>query len=454
MSLNFAKRISDPVHGTIHLTEIEARVIERPAFQRLRNVKQLGLASMVYPGCDYSRFSHSIGACHVAGRIVEQLGQPDETIQRYRLAALLHDCGHYPFSHAMERAVENHLAKAMVGPGGATPESPMSHEQVGKQVVTKDPGISAALEGGGTDPVQVAAIFTREAADQPLVNLVSSDLDADRIDYLLRTAHHSGLPYGAVDIDYLLGHLALDVDGRVCVDQRAARAVDHFLLCRFFDYQQVSFHKTVVGTELVLESVIGDLLDRGLLDCSPAAVETKITGGKWAEFDDAAVINGIHAAVEGGGLGGEQLLRARAILDRKPPKLIYQREWFGPRRSAQAAVDCAKLAHKCVDQLARSNNLPESRFYVWDKSFPITKNPSALPLSAIVDVGDDAEQAVRLLDGPTRKSAPAAERLSSMMSVLADQQLYAVRIYALLGDAELAGRSALEQAARGELGAP
>src|SRR5438046_9773791 len=106
-----AKRVADPVHGTIGLSELEAAVINTGAFQRLRNVKQLGLAHLVYPGADYSRFSHSVGACHVMGRALEALRAyarvtiEDDDIQLYRLAALLHDVGHYPLSHELQEAV-------------------------------------------------------------------------------------------------------------------------------------------------------------------------------------------------------------------------------------------------------------------------------------------------------------------------------------------------------------
>src|SRR5579862_6668732 len=107
------KRIADPVHGTIGLSALEANIIGTPAFQRLRNVKQLALAPLVYPGANYTRFSHSLGVCHVTGLILTALQQTtqfsdsegsisDDEIQLYRLAALLHDIGHYPFSHVME----------------------------------------------------------------------------------------------------------------------------------------------------------------------------------------------------------------------------------------------------------------------------------------------------------------------------------------------------------------
>jgi HD superfamily phosphohydrolase len=101
-------RITDAVHGTFGISELESDIISTPVFQRLHNVRQLGLAHLVYPGAEYSRFAHSLGACHVAGRMLRGINQncqkqlDDDEIQMYRLTGLLHDLGHYPFSHAME----------------------------------------------------------------------------------------------------------------------------------------------------------------------------------------------------------------------------------------------------------------------------------------------------------------------------------------------------------------
>jgi hypothetical protein len=229
-----ARRISDPVHDTIGLSEVEDAIIASRAFQRLRNVKQLGLASLVFPGADYSRLSHCVGVCHVTGRILSALAannldlKLDSTrIQAYRLAGLLHDIGHYPFSHAMEEAIQNYRANALLKPGQAI--KIINHEVVGKQILDKDPEITEILHKFKIEPTSVSAIFNRSQPDT-LTNLISSDLDADRIDYLLRTAYFSGLPYGGIDLEYLLTQLRLDKEGRLCLTRKAICAADHFLL--------------------------------------------------------------------------------------------------------------------------------------------------------------------------------------------------------------------------------
>src|ERR1700722_10928706 len=220
------KRVSDVIHGPIGLSELELDLIQSPAYQRLRGIKQLGLAHYVYPSADYSRFSHSLGVCHVTGQILTALRASgvtitDEEMQLYRLAALFHDVGHYPFSHATEIAIKNHYGAQLyqsvsqarldfgAGHDDALPEPYFMHEQVGKEVITRDPTIAARLARADIDAKDIYAIFLRQNPPR-FSNLVSSDLDADRIDYLLRTAHHTGLPYGHVDIAYLMSQMRVD----------------------------------------------------------------------------------------------------------------------------------------------------------------------------------------------------------------------------------------------------
>jgi len=198
-------RISDPVHDTVGVSEVEVAVIDTRTFQRLRNIKQLGLANLVFPGADYSRLSHCIGVCHITGRILGALAAntPNldlgpQKIQAYRLAGLLHDIGHYPFSHAMEDAIQNYRGDALLEPD-AQPINTINHEMVGKRILEYDPEITEVLRTFDIEPNSISAIFNRSQPDT-LTNLISSDLDADRIDYLLRTAYFSGLPYGGVDL--------------------------------------------------------------------------------------------------------------------------------------------------------------------------------------------------------------------------------------------------------------
>jgi uncharacterized protein len=422
MSSYDVKRIADPVHGTIGVSELELRVMHTQVFQRLRNIKQLGLAHYVYPGADYSRLSHSVGVCHVTGRILEALRRnkanlelPEDQYQLYRLAALLHDIGHYPYSHAMEEALKIHYTKfadIVRQPQGAasTTQKPLNHEKVGKEIITRDPELNGVLTKAGINPDSLQKIFDH-GEEGYLANIISSDLDADRIDYLLRTARHTGLPYGSIDLDYILSQLSVDETGRVCISAKAVRTADHFLLCRYFDYQQVSFHKTVAAFEMVLKDVISVLLRSGRIKGSAEEVKGMISGGGWHRFDDAQIMQQIIELADDGSTDYEDLLKARAILERNPPKLIYKREYLKARDEVERR-DLISRKHDLEQQIPRwaeEFGIDKSLWYLWHKpGIALTKIGSFVPISSLVEKneGDDQDvaQSIHVLEKGQEKS--------------------------------------------------
>ena len=442
------KRISDPVHGTIGLRDIEVDLINTPAFQRLRNVKQLGLAYYVFPGADYSRFAHSVGVCHVTGKILDALERvtkdilSSREIQIYRIAALLHDLGHYPYSHATEEAILNHYSESLIKPRTSLRGRVSSgvvrvfkHDRVSKEVLLKDSSVKKVLRDYSIEPEEISSIFLRENPPR-FSNLISSDLDADRIDYLLRTAHHTGLPYGSVDIDYILSQICLDRKNRICVSAKALRAADHFLLCRYFDYQQVTYHKSVVGFELVLKDVISALLKANLIDCSAPNISKQIESGSWSEFDDAFMLSQIRKL---SAKTKDQNVKAMAlaILNRQPPKLVAETELFQIRDGTHRDfLTRLQAVREKKASWANKFHLDEKLWYVWNTSMDLTKIGSSLPISAIE--GDSSssreklEQAVRILDKNKRTSKPIMEVPHSLMKVLSNYACYTIRVYVLL----------------------
>lgn len=455
MALSIHKRISDPIHGSIELTELEWRVIATPAFQRLRNIKQLGLAHYVFPNADYSRFSHSLGVCHVAGRTLEAIQKvsgasnvSDEEIQQYRLAGLLHDVGHYPYSHAMEEAIAEFYSSMLLSPkNGASDEGikdeskPLNHESAGERVLTLDSAFAALRDKAYWQ--SIADIFRRQEPPR-FANLVSSDLDADRIDYLMRTAHHTGLPYGNVDIEYLLSQLQIDDQKRICFRAKALRAAEHLLVCRYFDYQQVAFNKTVAGLELLLREVLGELLGRGKIDCSTAWVERAITSGTpWHHFDDSFLLQKIRELANETKEDSETGPMVRAILDRIPPKLVGDIEYVADRhkKDKQDFNNIKKSIENERQKWEAKFDIPRCHWYIWTKSgIELTKAGSYVPISAALEskdtqsdkAKDKYEQALRIIEPNSETSTPIMEIPYSLMSVLADKALYSLRIYVLL----------------------
>lgn len=221
------------------------RLIDAPEFQRLRRIKQLGLGLYTYQGAEHSRFTHSLGAFHLMTRVLDRLGethniQPEDRAAA-RAAALLHDVGHGSFSHVMEKVLGFH------------------HEAWTVQVVlSADTEIGQLLRDHSADlPEKVAAIIEGRFQPSALAQLVSSQLDVDRMDYLLRDSLMTGAKYGIYDLEWIINALAIDEAGdRIYVAARGLYAVEEYLQARYYMFRQVYFHRSLRSAEAVLRSVL------------------------------------------------------------------------------------------------------------------------------------------------------------------------------------------------------
>lgn len=271
--------IRDPIHGFIQLNELEWEVINQPAFQRLRRIRQLAWTDMVYPGATHTRFEHSLGVMHVATRLFGAIRQRDESILRseynfenagldrqlqiIRLAALLHDVGHGPFSHAVEEIL----------PTNPTTGVSFEHEDYSTAIIKYC--LRDAIENHPTNKnnfgITVADIInvfsSKPASAKSLVwkNLVSGQMDADRMDYLLRDAYHSGVSYGRYDLDRVIATIRLcqDSEGdgfQIGVEEDGAHAVEGLLIARYMMFTQLYFHKTRSIYDFHLISAIREAL--------------------------------------------------------------------------------------------------------------------------------------------------------------------------------------------------
>ncbi|MBA3818696.1 MAG: HD domain-containing protein [Deltaproteobacteria bacterium] len=234
----------DPVHGLIEFKGEDrpiADLLDTHAVQRLRRIKQMGFAWLVYPGAEHSRFGHALGAFHIAQRVTRRLDL-DATLARHvKVAALLHDIGHGPFSHAWEH----------VFPG-------FDHERWGARIVAEDGELRAALERLEPGlPETLRAFWGKGYKPHFARKLVSSQLDVDRLDYLLRDGHYSGAGYATYDLDWIIHAIQVanvrtgqDDPSDLVVDyRRGMYAVEQYLFARSYMYAQVYHHKTVRAAE-------------------------------------------------------------------------------------------------------------------------------------------------------------------------------------------------------------
>jgi len=464
MPLEFTKRIADQINGTVRLTEVEYELIGTGAFLRLKDVKQLGLAHFVFPGADYSRLSHSIGTCHIAGSMLQSLKDhgediSDDVMQATRIAALFHDLGHYPFSHATEDALfEWHRAR-LVRAQDAT--VPYKHDELGARIVETDVNIREILERYSIDADLVTKIMLGKADPAYLSHIVSSELDADRLDYLRRTAANAGLPYGAPDLDYLVENLDVDEESkRLCVRDQAIGSADHFLLCRYFDYRQIVFQKAVVGFEEVLKSVFHALIEKEALPLSREAVERGIEDGTWNDIDDAFAIRAMRN-LRSSGVDEVTAQRLDCILKRRPPKLVWETEYVDERRPERIEDFDRRFSdvRKIVAELSKKFGIPETLWYAWSEARPLTNLASNVPLGEIDDQGkiDDSlakelPKAVYVLPRGEQKAKRLQDLRQSFMTALADRALYIIRLYVLFPDGDEASRPEIAKAASDALG--
>ncbi len=285
----------DPVHNIIPLRDdsvegrLMIRLIDTPEFQRLRRIKQLGLGLYTYQGAEHSRFTHSLGTLHLMTRILDQLSDryqiSAEDRVAARAAALLHDVGHGPFSHAMERVLGVH------------------HEHLSVLAVTsEETEVCQALRSFSSElPQRVASIIEGTFMPAALAQLVSSQLDVDRMDYLLRDSLMTGAKYGLFDLEWIINALQIDEQGdRIYVAARGIFAVEEYLQARYYMFRQVYFHRTLRSAEAVLRSALRRalaLVEQGEeVWCAPGAAFEKVlrrqslTIAEHLEIDDSDVI--------------------------------------------------------------------------------------------------------------------------------------------------------------------
>lgn len=317
------------------------QVIDHSCFQRLRNVRQLGLANLVYPSADYSRFSHSLGAMNAMGELMTALlHKHDEfvtptVVQVFRLVALLHDIGHYPLSHLYEDAIIRHT--------GLKKDAIFNHERAGAHLIETrlaklldssqlSHEFREELEHRSLEQISlsefVAKVIRHQASESMrygvygvLDKLLSGSVDCDRLDYLLRTSTGSSLPYGIVDLDYLVHNVKLqETPLNVVFSRKAQHAATHMLESRVYDYLTTSYHKTVKALELELMDSIRESFAKNELPFEEAALQDLMKDDEWVAFDDGSLrltlLNSSSPAAKS---------IASRVFGRAPRKTLYSR---------------------------------------------------------------------------------------------------------------------------------
>jgi HD superfamily phosphohydrolase len=343
------KIVNDPVHGFISIrSPLAYEVIEHPYFQRLRGVKQLGLTHLVFPGACHTRFQHALGAMYLMGQAVEALRYKGHAISREEAEAaecamLLHDIGHGPFSHALEFSIVGKVAHEDIS---AAMMRELNREMGGRLDLTLD-------------------IFGNRYPKNFLHQLVSSQLDVDRLDYLCRDSYFSGVAEGAIGIERIIKMLEV-VNDELVVEAKGIHSVEKFLIARRLMYWQVYLHKTVIAAEQLLVNIFARakaLVRQGTPPPADEALQfflkQDLDNGS---MDDSQVLRNfvrltdsdIDCAVKSWCASPDKVLSmlCQMLTARKLPKVEIRREKFAPEYIAELRQKTARLLELSVDEAA------------------------------------------------------------------------------------------------------
>lgn len=339
--------IRDPVHGFVHLSNVERAIVDSRPFQRLRNIKQLGMSYYIYPSAVHTRFEHSIGTVYVANQIFDvivgkfekyfdrllQIKEETDFIKRLkitlRLAALLHDIGHAPFSHTTEELFHDNK----------------SHEEISTEIIKSELDNifkRREIKRSGIDIDDIVFLIHPEKASNVseddalafylLREIISGDIDADRIDYLIRDSYHTGVIYGRFDYMRLIDTITIvpfigeDTHGkilqefipekpepRIGIERGGLHTVEGLLLARYFMFLQVYFHHVRRIYDLMLTDFLRHKLEEGMY---PAEID------EYLKFDDVKVLNMIRESANKD--SNEIKVLAKRLLFRKHPRRVFE----------------------------------------------------------------------------------------------------------------------------------
>jgi len=276
------KFFRDPIYGFIGLTEKEVELLDIPAVQRLRRIKQLGNTHLVYPSAFHTRFEHILGVLHIATRMAKKLNLNDEDIEIIRYAALLHDIGHGPMSHNFETILET------------VNNNKITHEAVTLKIIESDSHIKQIL-GDKTKDVLSLLSEANQTVNQ---EIISGNIDADRLDYLRRDSYHTGVAYGNFDLERILFTINKKDDGErsyLTILEKGMDALEHFRLARYLMHTQVYYHHVRAISDNMLHRAVEVAIRDNTLDEKNLKFDDENFIDNYLSLDDSRLFQKILA---------------------------------------------------------------------------------------------------------------------------------------------------------------
>jgi uncharacterized protein len=363
--MKFTGEITDPVHRYIRFSDVERELVDTPVFQRLRRIRQLAGAHLVYPSAQHSRFEHSLGTMHVAGYAGETLltkGYLDDEdlVQELRLAALLHDIGHGPFSHLFEEVLEASCKR--------------SHEDMGRKIISHSE-VSDIVRKYGYNSSDICKLSFGESNVKFFNEIIAGGLSADSMDYLSRDGFFTGVEYGKIDYHRLISSFEVVSNGHLAINRSALYSFESMLISRYEMFKAVYFHKTVRSAEVML------LHSMTLADKEMGLTDTSLKN--FLDLTDEATLERICSLQNGNKIAVKLAIdyKSRKLLKCVYEKFLHKRDKLYRKMNRQALHDLGR-------QIADAAEVNESSVFVDASrapSMPLTPTKKEIRSVFLVD---------------------------------------------------------------------
>ncbi len=460
----------DNIHDAIALTRVESRVLKSAYYQRLKWIRQLGFSFYVFSGATHTRFAHGLGVLHIMDKILHSIGKAVPEVDLFdhhkndeatlfhrtmRLSALLHDIGTFPFSHTIELAYINHWRQQRAH---GVKVQMANHETLGQSIILDtdfEGGITRILKEEGIDPAYLAAIIAGKSKDLLANQLLHSDVDADRMDYLLRDAHHTGIQLGLYDKDYLINKLTIGKIGNqevLCVQEEAVNTVEYFLLCRYSWYSQIINDGTGYKFDLIAAKIYEYFLENGMAHTFEHLVKKVIFNpNEYFTFNDSYFMAKLHEYLAGRMTHPMIRELSEMLMGRHAPKQIkispVEPTLVQSEDHRQELIrEVTKVANWIKDELRRLDPSAWMIFDIPSNDVMFTKNWETIRKSNSADPRLNRD-AVKILDRHGEIKL-LIEVSNSLMKILSQYRNFIPRIYVSTPTYELLERNGILKAIR------
>ncbi len=336
--------MKDPILGYIHISEDDRKLIDSFPVQRLRRIKQLSLADIVYPGATHTRFEHSLGVMQISTMMARNLPVEleDDEVYLVRISGLLHDVGHGPFSHLFEVHLEKHLGK--------------DHEDMGVWVIRRSElaDIISSL-GYSVDEVVEVALGRGSSKPPYIKQIVRSAVDADKLDFIRRDNYHTGAGYGNIDVERLIYTLEL-VNEQLAVNMTSLSVLETYIIARMKSFESIYYHKTIRAAQLMFVQAIEYAIEEfGFLSFDDPQ--------EYLTLDDFKLWN----IVDESRRGGEIL---SAIKRRDLIKLAYERKYLLADELIVNLISNERIREEAIEEISKLSGVDPAHIYIDAPSLP------------------------------------------------------------------------------------